>query len=161
MRSMRQAGFTLLEIMIVIAIIGIMLAIAVPMYQDYTVRAKVTECVSLQTPVKLKISEFVVSNKLMPPVDEVTVNRTTDFCERGSYVRDDDGAATVIVNVNEQAVGAGGSDVIEARLDGRRCRNDDVEWSCYYASSGGDTTQGRFLPVSCRTTSTEFSSTCF
>ena len=160
MRALRQAGFTLLEIMIVIAIIGIVLAIAVPIYQDYTVRTKVSECLSLQAPVKLKISEFVVSNKAMPPADEVPVNRTTEFCDRGDYVREDEGAATVIVNVDEQAVGAQGG-VIEARLDGRRCRNNDVEWSCYYASSGGDSTQGRFLPVTCRSTSTEFSDTCF
>ena len=42
----------------------------------------------------------------------------------------------------------------------RMCGNEDVEWSCYYASSGGDTTQGRFLPVSCRTPSVEFSESC-
>ena len=155
----RQEGFTLLEVMIVIAIIAIMLVIAVPVYQDYSVRARVAECVALQAPIKLKISEAVIDEKRMPPADEVAVNRTTPWCDRGTYVRDGDDAATVVVNVNESAVGVEGG-LVEARIDARRCGNDDVEWSCYYASSGGDTTQGRYLPVSCRTTSVEFSDTC-
>src|SRR5688572_10410071 len=96
-----QAGFTLLEIMIVIAIIAIMLVIAVPVYQDYSVRAKVAECVALQAPIKLKISEAAIDEKRMPPMADVAVNRTTAYCDRGSYVRDGDDAATLIVNVNE------------------------------------------------------------
>src|SRR5688572_26899803 len=104
----RQDGFTILEIMIVIAIIAIMLVIAIPVYQDYTVRTRVQECVTLQAPVKLKISEAAITEKRMPPADEVPLNRTTAFCDRGSYVRDSDDAATVIVNVNEDAVGAAG-----------------------------------------------------
>lgn len=155
----RQAGFTLLEVMIVIAIIAIMLVIAIPVYQDYSVRAKVSECVALQAPVKLKISEAAIDEKRMPSADEVAVNRTTAYCDRGTYLRDGDHAATVVVNVNEAAIGVEDG-VVEARIDARRCGNDDVEWSCYYASSGGDTTQGRFLPVSCRSTSVEFSETC-
>ena len=155
----RHHGFTLIEVMLVISIIAIMLAFGIPAYLDYSARAKVTECMALQAPIKLKVSESVTDEHAMPQPDDVRTNRETAFCDEGTYVRTDDDFSTLIVNVDETAVGVSG-EVIEARLDAHRCPNNDVEWSCYYASSGGDTTQGRYLPVSCRTTVVEFSDTC-
>ncbi len=52
-----QKGFTLIELMIVIAIIGILAAIAIPAYQDYTIRAKVSEGISLASAAKLAVAE--------------------------------------------------------------------------------------------------------
>jgi type IV pilus assembly protein PilA len=59
-----QKGFTLIELMIVVAIIGILAAIAIPAYQDYTVRAKVTEGLSVASSAKVSISEGFESNDL-------------------------------------------------------------------------------------------------
>ncbi len=62
----KQQGFTLIELMIVVAIIGILAAIAIPAYQDYTVRAKVGEGINALAPAKMAVSEFYISSGWMP-----------------------------------------------------------------------------------------------
>jgi type IV pilus assembly protein PilA len=59
-----QKGFTLIELMIVVAIIGILAAIAIPAYQDYTVRSKVTEGLNIASSAKVSVSEGFQSNDM-------------------------------------------------------------------------------------------------
>lgn len=61
-----QKGFTLIELMIVVAIIGILAAIALPAYQDYTTRAKVTECAGLIAACKTSVTEYYSSQNAFP-----------------------------------------------------------------------------------------------
>ena len=58
MKRKTNKGFTLIELMIVVAIIGILAAVALPTYQDYTTRAKVTEGLSLANTLKTMVSEY-------------------------------------------------------------------------------------------------------
>src|SRR2546421_650669 len=61
-----QKGFTLIELMIVVAIIGILAAIAIPAYQDYTIRSQVTEGLNLASSVKASVAEYYANNGTWP-----------------------------------------------------------------------------------------------
>lgn len=70
-QSRNMQGFTLIELMIVIAILGILLAIAIPAYQDYLSRARAAEGLNMAAPAKLAVSETMIAdNSHTPPVDE-------------------------------------------------------------------------------------------
>ncbi|MBF0340419.1 MAG: pilin [Magnetococcales bacterium] len=77
----KQAGFTLIELMIVIAIIGILAAVAIPAYQDYIARAQASEAVSLMSGMKGASAEFNSSNGHFPAVPASIGANTA-----GSYV---------------------------------------------------------------------------
>ena len=68
----KQQGFTLIELMIVVAIIAILAAIALPAYSDYTKKAKVSEVITAASASRTAISEFVASNNAMPLAGEYT-----------------------------------------------------------------------------------------
>ena len=73
MKRSMQKGFTLIELMIVVAIIGILAAVALPAYQDYTVRAKVTELILAGSGAKTAIAEAAATLGVLPPTASVAI----------------------------------------------------------------------------------------
>ena len=140
-----QQGFTLIELMIVVAIIGILAAVAIPAYQDYTIRAKVTEGLSLASAGKTAVSEFFASNGALP-----TSNASAGLAEPQSIsgndvgrveVGDDPVDGTITVTFSSRTADINGSTlVLEPRTD-----SGSVIWNC----TGGDL-EPKYRPSSCR-----------
>ncbi|MBT8074502.1 MAG: pilin, partial [Xanthomonadales bacterium] len=104
-----QQGFTLIELMIVIAIVAILVALAVPAYQDYTIRAKVGECVNAAAVPKLQISEYYETVGSFPAdisVAGMTSQGDSQFCDAYStYTGTAATSASFRIEIDETAVG--------------------------------------------------------
>ena len=81
----KQQGFTLIELMIVVAIIGILAAIAIPAYQDYTIRAQVSEGLNLAGGAKAAVTEYSQDRGTFP-ITNVQAGVSTDTDIEGKYV---------------------------------------------------------------------------
>ena len=141
----KQQGFTLIELMIVVAIIGILAAIAIPAYQDYTIRAQVSEGLSLSGGAKAAISEFTMDSGNFPSTNlEAGVSAANTII--GKYV-------------SSVAVGAGG--VITVTYSGAQAHTQlqgdtltltpttnagSVDWAC----ANGAGIEPKHLPSACR-----------
>ena len=85
MRPMKQLGFTLIELMFVVAIIGILAAIAIPAYKDYVTRSKLTEAFVMVSEVKSTVNEFYKATGWMP-ADNQQAGLAESGAYRGNYV---------------------------------------------------------------------------
>jgi type IV pilus assembly protein PilA len=157
-----QKGFTLIELMIVIAIIGILAAIAIPAYQNYTIRAQVTEGLSLADSFKTGVAEFYQNNGTFPVGTSVAGSATTipmPGASAGKYA----GPITVTANGNIQITYNGSQASTKVKglilyLQPGVDTNGDVVWVCGTAAtptgvilSGAAATNvpAQYLPSSC------------
>ena len=171
-----QKGFTLIELMIVVAIIGILAAIAIPAYTDYTIRAQVSEGLNLAAQVKTQIAEFVNQSGTWPTtmVDLGYAGEAPPKVPSGKYVASvnmaDPGTIVITYGLQANAAlqpgGAGATLAIQPLLS----PNDDVVWVCGTAdlpnavdatpndgagnpsasAAGNTNVLGKYMPSSCR-----------
>lgn len=104
-----QKGFTLIELMIVVAIIGILAAVAIPAYNDYTQRAQVSEAFTSVDGMKTAIAEFAQSNGAYPAAADITNGIGGPIT--GKYSSAATTAATGVIIVTMAAAGTAGADV--------------------------------------------------
>ncbi|OGV49873.1 MAG: pilus assembly protein [Legionellales bacterium RIFCSPHIGHO2_12_FULL_42_9] len=136
---MKQRGFTLIELMTVIAIVGILAAISIPAYQDYTVRARVTEGFNLASMAKLAVSETTMSQSALPSNQQETGYTSPAATENvASIVIGDKG----VITITYTPVSGDGTLVLTPKL---AVVGGEITWDCK-----GGTLASKYRPANCR-----------
>jgi type IV pilus assembly protein PilA len=147
MKRSMQKGFTLIELMIVVAIIGILAAVALPAYQDYTVRAKVSELILAASSGKVAVSESAQANGTMASATVAT--QASKYVASVGYTVTD--ASTGVIT----AIGTGEGKITGAgvQFTGVLQGNGQVVWTCAAAPVANSVTvlmDSKYLPASCK-----------
>lgn len=137
-----QQGFTLIELMIVVAIIGILAAVAIPAYQDYTVRAKVSEIILAASSARTAVSEAAAVVGGIPTLSQVTIEDQSSTYVQSLGYNVTGGNAEITAQATGNvggSVSAGDTVVLRGSY-----QNGKVIWEC------GGTIEAKYRPASCQ-----------
>ena len=143
MGNKAQAGFTLIELMIVVAIIGILAAIAIPQYQDYVARTQVTRVVGEVSALKTAVEESLQSGDTTPSSDDlgyVTSNLVTGGLTINAFTAGA-GSLAVTLGTDASTAVAGATVTIACAADGT--------WTCTVAAGSAASWKDSYVPTGC------------
>ncbi len=136
-----HAGFTLIELMIVVAIIGILAAIAIPAYSDYMARAKVSEMITVASAAKKSMAEYILSKNAFPATATAAgISLITTPMVASMTV----GAGTGVITITSSAAVTGTAGDVSIILTPTN-NGTNISWVC---TAGG--TKPQLAPASCR-----------
>jgi type IV pilus assembly protein PilA len=150
-----QKGFTLIELMIVIAIVGILAALAIPSYQDYAIRAKVSEAIVLGDGLKTQVAEYFLTQSTFPTNNAAMGYTATGTEFAGKYV------ASIVVTgtatTGTMQVTLGSTSAVPTAVQGKKIQliatqptaGGPINWTCGPVS-GSTGVPTKYLPTDCR-----------